>query len=34
METGSAAQITDEERIEISASSTGELILVDVALGT
>ena len=33
MEIGSAAQITDEERIEIAASSTSELILVDVALG-
>ena len=33
METGSAAQITDEERAEIAASSTSELILVDVALG-
>jgi redox-sensitive bicupin YhaK (pirin superfamily) len=32
METGSAAQITDEERAEIAASSTSELILVDVAL--
>lgn len=33
METGSAAQITDEERVEIAASSVTELILVDVALG-
>ena len=33
METGSAAQISDEERAEIAASSTSELILVDVALG-
>ena len=33
METGSAAQISDEERVEIAASSTSELILVDVALG-
>jgi redox-sensitive bicupin YhaK (pirin superfamily) len=33
METGSAAQITDEERVEIAASSASELILVDVALG-
>jgi redox-sensitive bicupin YhaK (pirin superfamily) len=33
METGAAAQITDEERAEIAASSTSELILVDVALG-
>jgi quercetin 2,3-dioxygenase len=33
MEAGSAAQITDEERAEIAASSTSELILVDVALG-
>jgi quercetin 2,3-dioxygenase len=33
METGSAVQITDEERAEIAASSTSELILVDVALG-
>jgi quercetin 2,3-dioxygenase len=32
METGSAAQITDEERVEIAASSASELILVDVAL--
>jgi redox-sensitive bicupin YhaK (pirin superfamily) len=32
METGSAAQITDEERIAISANATSELILVDVAL--
>ena len=32
METGSAAQITDEERVEIAASSSSELILVDVAL--
>jgi redox-sensitive bicupin YhaK (pirin superfamily) len=34
METGSAAQITDEERAEIAASSTSELILVDVALAS
>ena len=33
METGSAAQISDVERAEIAASSTSELILVDVALG-
>lgn len=33
METGSAAQITDEERVEIAASSVSELILIDVALG-
>jgi quercetin 2,3-dioxygenase len=33
METGAAAQITDEERVEIAASSATELILVDVALG-
>jgi redox-sensitive bicupin YhaK (pirin superfamily) len=33
METGAAAQIMDEERAEIAASSTSELILVDVALG-
>jgi redox-sensitive bicupin YhaK (pirin superfamily) len=33
METGAAAQITDEERVEISANATGELILVEVALG-
>ena len=33
MKTGSAAQITDEERAEIAASSASELILVDVALG-
>jgi redox-sensitive bicupin YhaK (pirin superfamily) len=32
METGSAAQITDEERVGIAASSASELILVDVAL--
>jgi len=32
METGSAAQIIDEERVEIAASSASELILVDVAL--
>ena len=32
METGSAAQITDEESAEIAASSASELILVDVAL--
>jgi len=33
METGSAAQITAEERVGITATSTTELILVDVALG-
>jgi redox-sensitive bicupin YhaK (pirin superfamily) len=33
METGSAAQITAEERVDIAASATSELILVDVALG-
>jgi quercetin 2,3-dioxygenase len=33
MQTGSAAQITAEERVEISANATGELILVEVALG-
>ena len=33
METGSAAQVTDEEHVEISANATSELILVDVALG-
>jgi hypothetical protein len=33
METRSAAQITDEERAEVAASSASELILVDVALG-
>jgi quercetin 2,3-dioxygenase len=33
LETGSAAQITDEEHAEIAASSTSELILVDVGLG-
>jgi quercetin 2,3-dioxygenase len=33
METGSAAQIRDEEHAEIAASSASELILVDVALG-
>jgi redox-sensitive bicupin YhaK (pirin superfamily) len=33
MQTGSAAQVTEEERIQISANATGELILVDVALG-
>lgn len=32
METGSAAQITYEQGIEIAARSTSELILVDVAL--
>ena len=32
METGSAAQITDEQRVEIAARSTSELILVDVAV--
>jgi redox-sensitive bicupin YhaK (pirin superfamily) len=33
MRTGSAAQITDEASVEIAASETSELILVDVALG-
>jgi quercetin 2,3-dioxygenase len=33
MATGDAAQITNETRIEISATRTSELILVDVALG-
>jgi hypothetical protein len=33
MSTGDAAQITDETRIEIDATATSELILVDVALG-
>jgi redox-sensitive bicupin YhaK (pirin superfamily) len=33
METGSAAQITAEERVGIAATATSELILVDVALG-
>jgi redox-sensitive bicupin YhaK (pirin superfamily) len=33
MATGYAAQITNETRIEISATRTSELILVDVALG-
>jgi len=33
MQTGSAAQITDEERVEITANATSELIVVDVALG-
>jgi hypothetical protein len=32
METGSAAQITDEQRVEIAARSTSELILVDVGV--
>ena len=32
METGSAAQVTGEEHVEISANATSELILVDVAL--
>jgi hypothetical protein len=32
METGSAAQVTDEDRVEIAARSTSELILVDVAV--
>ena len=32
METGDAAQITDEPTIEIVASAPSELILVDVAL--
>jgi quercetin 2,3-dioxygenase len=33
MRTGSAAQITDEASIEIAASETSELILVDVVVG-
>ena len=33
MQTGSAAQITDEEHVKISANATSELILVDVTLG-
>jgi redox-sensitive bicupin YhaK (pirin superfamily) len=33
METGSAAQVTAEARLGISATSTSELILVDLALG-
>jgi redox-sensitive bicupin YhaK (pirin superfamily) len=33
METGSAAQVTAEERVDIAATATSELILVDVALG-
>jgi redox-sensitive bicupin YhaK (pirin superfamily) len=33
MRTGSAAQITDESSVEIAASDSSELILVDVALG-
>jgi redox-sensitive bicupin YhaK (pirin superfamily) len=33
MRTGSAAQITDEASVEISASEVSELILVDVAVG-
>lgn len=33
METGSAMQATDEERLEIAASATSELILVDVGVG-
>jgi hypothetical protein len=32
METGDAAQITDEPAIEIVASAPSELMLVDVAL--
>jgi redox-sensitive bicupin YhaK (pirin superfamily) len=32
METGSAAQITDESRVRIGATETSELILVDVSL--
>lgn len=34
METGDAAQISDERAIEISANATSELILVDVTLGS
>jgi redox-sensitive bicupin YhaK (pirin superfamily) len=33
MRTGSAAQITDESSVEIAASETSELILVDVVVG-
>ena len=33
MRTGSAAQITDERSVEITASETSELILVDVVVG-
>ena len=33
MRTGSAAQITDEAAVEIAASATSELVLVDVAVG-
>jgi redox-sensitive bicupin YhaK (pirin superfamily) len=33
MRTGSAAQITDEPSVQVAASETSELILVDVALG-
>ncbi len=33
MRTGSAAQVTDEESLEIVASEPSELILVDVAIG-
>jgi hypothetical protein len=33
MRTGSAAQITDERSVEIAASETSELILVDVVVG-
>jgi quercetin 2,3-dioxygenase len=33
MRTGSAAQITDEASIEIAASETSELILVDILVG-
>lgn len=33
METGSAAQVTAEERVAIAAAATSELILVDIALG-
>jgi hypothetical protein len=32
MEVGDAAQITDEERIEIAAEAESELIMVDVSL--
>ena len=32
MEAGDAAQITDEERIEITAGAESELIMVDVSL--
>jgi redox-sensitive bicupin YhaK (pirin superfamily) len=33
MRTGSAAQITDEASVEVAASETSELILVDVVVG-